>query len=248
MFSGPVAVVSSRSRVPPQADERPKKISVPQGGVTCRSMSPARLHVMVKRRLPEPRHTPPSHARPAPQVRPQAPQLLALLERLTQVPPQLVVPAGHEQTPPAPHTPPGGDVQAPEVRGTALHTVPVPEHTIVPEFWHPPEPADVHPAPVTRQKPPQFDCPAGHASTHAPLMHDTEPPTGALHPRPQAPQLPASVERLRHVPPQFVCPAGHTQSPDALQTPPTIPVHDPEVRGAPLHVVPAPEHTMVPVL
>lgn len=63
---------------------------------------------------------------------------------------------GATQVPIALQVPPAGMVHAPLVRGIALHAVAVPEHTIVPLFWQPPVPAEVHAAPVGRHVPPQL--------------------------------------------------------------------------------------------
>ncbi len=57
---------------------------------------------------------------------PQVPQLLTSLPRLRHVPLQLVCPAAQTQLPDPSQLPPEGIVHAPEVRGAALHAVPVP--------------------------------------------------------------------------------------------------------------------------
>ncbi len=209
-------------------------------------MSPFVLQVSVKRSEPSPTQTPLTHAWPAPHARPQTPQLAVSLARLRQVPEQLVCPAGHTQSPDPLHDPPAGEVHVPDVRGVALHTVEVPEHTMEPDDWHPPLPDDVHAAPVGRHTPPQFDCPAGQLCTQVLDVQLTVPPVGAVHTRPQAPQLLVSLARLRQVPPQLVSPEAHAQSPEALHTPPVGEVHAPVVRGVALHTVEVPEHTTVP--
>lgn len=73
------------------------------------------------------------------------------------VPPQLESPATQPQVPVESQTPPVGLVHAPEMRGRALHTVPVPvgAHTRVPACWQPPVPADVQAPPVGVHTPPQ---------------------------------------------------------------------------------------------
>jgi hypothetical protein len=194
---------------------------------------------------------PATQENPVVQARPQLPQLLASLSVLTQVLEQAVRPPVHTQVPVEPHTPPVGLVHVPEVRGAALHTVPVPvvAQTVVPVCWQPPVPADVQLAPVETQVPPQFDCPVGHASTQLEATQVTVPPIGATQARPQAPQLAGSVAVLTHAPPHAVSPPAQPQVPVESHTPPAGPVHAPEVRGAALHtvVVPVGAHTRVPV-
>lgn len=76
------------------------------------------------------------------------PQLFTSLAVSMHAPEQLVCPVAQAQVPEPLHTPPVGDVHAPEVRGVALHAVPVPEHTSEPVFAQPPVPAEEHAVPV----------------------------------------------------------------------------------------------------
>jgi hypothetical protein len=190
--------------------------------------------------------TPLTQAWLVPQTLPHAPQLAVSLVRLRQVPEQFDRPDGHTQVPAPSHEPPTGDAQVPEVRGPAEQTVLLPEHTRVPVWAQPPLPAEVHEVPVTRQVPPQFVWPDGHACAHPPLVQVTLPPTGAVQTTPQPPQLPGSLGSARQVPPQFVWPDAQAQVPPAPQTPPTGDVQVPLVRGAAEHTVVVPEHTRVP--
>ena len=84
----------------------------------------------------------------------------------------------------------------PEVRGVALHTVPVPveAHTIVPVCSHPPEPEDVQLAPVARHVPPQLVCPEGHPPlAQRPAVQVALPPVGAVQRLPHVPQWAVSL-------------------------------------------------------
>lgn len=131
-------------------------------------------------------------------------------------------------------------MHAPEVRGPTLHAVLVPEHTVVPDCAQPPVPAEVHPPPVTRQKPPQLVWPAGHTQVPVPLQL---PPLISVHaPEVRGPTLHAVVEPehtidpvwrqlgetpaevhaapvARQKPPQLLWPAGQPQAP-LVQMPP----------------------------
>lgn len=124
-------------------------------------MSPLMFQVRVKRSEPCPTHTPLTQAALVAQARPQAPQLSRSVWRFVQLPLHSELPLGHTHAPPVEHTPPAGEVQLPLVRGTAVHAVPCPEHTIVPVPAHPPVPAELQLAPVARQTPPQSLCPLG---------------------------------------------------------------------------------------
>jgi hypothetical protein len=46
-----------------------------------------------------------------------------------------------------------------------------------------------------RQTPEQLVCPLGHVALHVPLRHAAEPPVGAVHTRPQAPQWATVLRR-----------------------------------------------------
>jgi hypothetical protein len=142
---------------------------------------------------------------------PQRPQCALSLDKSTQLPPHTrtlsvrtqaplhsVVPAGQLQTPVASHTPPVGDVHAPDVRGVAVHCTAPPTHAVVPDCAHPPLPTDRQEAPTAAHAPPHGTVPDAHA--HAPIEHTW--PVG--HTVPHAPQLLRSVMRSRQVPAQVV--------------------------------------------
>ena len=76
---------------------------------------------------------PATQALPAPQTRPQAPQLLTFVERSAHAPPQFTWPAAQAQLPPmqaapAPHARP----QAPQLDGSLDRSVQAPPHDVSP--------------------------------------------------------------------------------------------------------------------
>ncbi len=81
-------------------------------------------------------HTPDEQIVPAPQTRPQAPQLLLSLARSRQTPEQLVVPAVHETVHALlEHTWPAGQArpQAPQLALSVVRSRQMPEQLVVPD-------------------------------------------------------------------------------------------------------------------
>ena len=99
---------------------------------------------------------------------------------LTQEPPQLVVPIGHEVT------------QLP------------PEHTWLPEHAMPHLPQLAPSLLVSTHLPPHAVKPASQLTSHVPLLHTAEPLAGVGHLLPQVPQLSTLVDTSMHVVPHLV--------------------------------------------
>jgi hypothetical protein len=155
--------------------------------------------------LSEETHAPDEHVWPLGQAMPQAPQLLGLVDVLTQAEPHTVEPVGQLHCPDV-HMPPDlqATPQAPQLLGSLV---------------------------VLTHVPLQLICPPEHWEIHVPDEHVW--PLG--HAVPQAPQLFGSVWVLMHVPPQDTCPAAHALQTPPLQIPlwQLEPVEQEEPLGAP---------------
>jgi hypothetical protein len=164
-------------------------------------------------------HAPPVQTCPVGQALPQRPQWAVSVAVLVQVPLQLSgVDPAQAQVPEASHTPPAGEAQVPDVRGVALHAVPVPAQTVVPVVAQVLVPMDVQLAPIVRQVPPQLVCPEGHAPpAHRLAAQDALPPTGAVQRLLHAPQL--AVSFVVSVSQPFVGSRSQSPRPAALVKP-----------------------------
>ncbi len=175
----------------------------------------------------------------APQVRPHAPQLVAV-ERLWHVPLQQALPAPHPAAAPHMHRPPTHISPAPHA---GMHVVVM--HLPVTHDWpvmqrvpHMPQlllsvirfahmPPGQHDAPAAhvadaphRQLPPTHVSPVPHAGTQGdrmqvPAVHSSP----MAHACPQVPQFAVSVCELTHAAPQHVCPSAHTSAEPHLHMP-----------------------------
>jgi hypothetical protein len=129
---------------------------------------------------------PPLHVPPLGHAVAHVPQWLAVLERSTHAPLQLVVPAGQLDRHWLPaHTPPAGHAlpHAPQLFGSVI---------------------------MSTQTPPQRVSPPAHAAVWQTPLEQVWPDAHCL---PQAPQFVGSLDVLTHDPEHNVWPAGHVQAP-----------------------------------
>lgn len=175
----------------------------------------------------------------APQVRPQAPQLVVLV-KLTHVPPQQPLPAAQPAKPPHMHRPPTHISPAPHVgvQVATMHRPATHDCPIGQRVPHAPQlllsvasvahiPPGQHVAPVAqraavphRQLPPTQVSPVPHAGMHGermqvPAMHSSP----IAHACPHAPQFAVSESASTHAAPQQVWPSAQMSAAPHLHTP-----------------------------